>query len=108
LKEGDAVVIYNEYRKGKKTGNKLITVTIPNRFFFACEPGLIKPAELPDYCGLVYITKERKKVDGFTEMKSAPLIHRERADERIYKRVATILSHRIIYGCSSIHINTLN
>jgi hypothetical protein len=95
LKDGISFKIYDEWKKGRKTGNKEKHVLIPNRFFFACEPGLIDPSELPEYCGLVYI-KDGELID----IKNAKLIHKEKANQRIYKRIASALSQRMIYGCS--------
>lgn len=95
LKERDAVRMYSKYVNGKRTAETEMHIHLPNRFFFACEPGLISPQELPEYCGLVYIT-----ANGLEEVKVAKLLHRNKATELIYKRVATILSQRIIYGCS--------
>jgi len=95
LLNGEAIYIYDEWKRGYKTGGEITRIIIPNRFFFVCEINMIKPEELPDYCGLVYIEKEN-----FIEVKPAKLIHRIKADEKIYKRIASVLSQRIIFGCS--------
>ena len=100
LSERSAVKKYNVYIKGKKTEKLTTHILIPNKYFFVCEKHLISPREIPEYCGLIYIDKNREKKDQFLEIVSAPLLHREKANERIYQRVATILSQRIIYGCS--------
>ena len=88
---------YDVWKKGKRTDEKETFIIIPNRFYFACEEGLIKPEELPEYAGLVYIDPT---INQFTEKKNAPLLHKLKANEQIYQRVSNILSQRIIYGCS--------
>ena len=108
LKESDAIVTYNDWKSisfssGQNTGGKITYVKIPNRFFFVCESGLISPEELPDYCGLVYVSMVKaggRDYPQFEEVKSAKLLHRHKATTVIYKRIATILSQRVIYGCS--------
>jgi len=95
LKKRDAIHIYDEWKYGKRTGCTYEAILIPNRYFFACEPGLIKAEEVPEYSGLVYIDKI-----GITEQKCAPLLHKHKANQAIYERVANVLSQRIIYGCS--------
>lgn len=95
LKQGTAVHIYDEWKNGRKTGNQTVHISLPNKYYFACELGLIKPEELPDYCGLVYLSK-----GSYTEIKPAKFIHKNKADLRIYMRISTILSQRNIYGCS--------
>ena len=96
LNNGNPIRTYDEWKKGRKTGNQYTELVMPNRFYFACEPELIKPDELPEYCGLVYIS------DTYTEIKPAKLLHHFNATEKIYKRCATILSERVVYGCSHV------
>lgn len=88
---------YNIWKKGKKTDEMEEVILIPNRFYFVCPEGLIKPDELPVYAGLIYVNEE-----GIfpKEVKKAPLLHRKKANIHVYERVANILSQRIIYGCS--------
>ena len=88
---------------------------ISNRYYYVCEEGLIKPEEVPEYAGLIYVYSELKYVSGdilpgcMEEIKPAPLLHRERASTEIYTRVAKILSNRMVYGCSYMkyHYNKL-
>ena len=94
LSERDSTHTYDIWKKGKRTEEKEIRILIPNRYYFVCETGLIKAEDIPEYAGLIYISNE------FNEIKPAPLLHRLKANEQIYQRVANILSQRIIYGCS--------
>lgn len=95
LKSRDAVQIYDERVKGKRTGNTYESISIPNRFYYVCEDGLISIGDIPEYAGLLYI-RDGKLV----EQKSAPMLHKNKANERVYARISTMLSERIIYGCS--------
>jgi len=91
-----AIKVYDEWKNGKRTGGTYELILIPNRYFFACPEGLIRPGELPDYAGLAWIS-----ADGDVKIqKDAKLLHRHKANERIYERVAAILSQRMLYGCS--------
>ena len=97
LRTRNAVHVYDEWKNGKRTGETYECVYIANRYFFVCPAGLIKPEEIPEYAGLIYVDKQWSCPK---EMKPAKLLHRNKANTRIYKRVATILSQRIIFGCS--------
>lgn len=97
FKERKAIHIYDEWKKGKKTGNRFERILIPNRFFFVCEDNLISKDEVPEYAGLIYVNPQTQTT---LEVKSAPLLHRNKANTEIYERIATVLSQRIIYGCS--------
>jgi hypothetical protein len=95
LKDRKAIHVYDEWKNGKKTGNSYERILIPNRYYFVCEDGLIAPNEVPEYAGLLYIEK-----GCLLEKKPAKLLHKNKANTEIYERVATVLSQRIIYGCS--------
>ena len=93
----DSIRTYTEWDRGKQTGNTYNCILIPNRYFFVCEEGLIKPEEVPDYAGLIYVNKDL----GYPkEIKRARLLHKHKVNSRIYERVATMLSRRMLYGCS--------
>lgn len=100
LKEKSATKTYNIYVKGKRTDDTITHIIIPNRYYFACEKHLISLREIPEYCGLIYIDNKKPVEEKYMEIKSAPLLHRNKANEIIYKRIANILSQRIIFGCS--------
>ena len=97
LKTKNAIHTYNEYKNGKKTGNDVEIIQIPNRYFFVCVDGLLRKEEMPEYAGLITIDP---KINYLQEIKSAPLLHRNKANILIYERVSTVLSQRILYGCS--------
>lgn len=78
---------------------------IPNRFYYCCPDGLIKPEEVPEYAGLIYasgfILKEEKEVHYDIQIiKKAPLIHKEKAESGLVFRMCHTLSVRSVYGCS--------
>ena len=96
LKNRNAIKLYDEWKNGKRTGEQYENIKIPNRYFFVCQVGLIQPSEIPEYAGLIYIINNNE----FSEVKSAKLLHRNKANIRVYQRVATILSQRMVFGCS--------
>ncbi len=96
LKNKKAIHKFKEWVNGKKTNNDIVHIIIPNRFYYVCIDGLIKPDEVPEYAGLYYITK----FNSLKEVKKAPLLHRNKANIHLYQRIASILSQRILYGCS--------
>lgn len=50
-------------------------IKCPNQLYFACPDGLIKPEEVPEYAGLLYLQ------NGYIEMiKKAPYIHKRKQD----------------------------
>ena len=97
LKNRDALKVYDEWKNGQRTGEKYISILIPNRYFIVCTKGLISPDEVPEYAGLISVSPNNRCP---IEIKPAKLLHRNKANSRIYERVATILSQRIIFGCS--------
>jgi hypothetical protein len=90
----DAVRVYNEWIKGRRTETKIECIKIPNRFFFVCNKGLIKPEEIPEYAGLIYISN-----GVMLEQKPAKLIHKTKANIGVYKSIATKMSYRMACGC---------
>lgn len=48
------------------------SIKCPNQLYFACPEGLIKPEEVPDYAGLIYIS------DYANVIKKAPYIHKRK------------------------------
>jgi hypothetical protein len=94
--EGDAIWIYDEWKKGKRTGNKVKQMSLPNRFYYVCEEGMILPEEVPQYAGLLYVIPPKE----IQEIKPSKILHKNKADIAIYKRIAIILSQRNVFGCS--------
>lgn len=95
LSSKEAVHTYAKWYKGKKTGETYDQICLPNRFYYACPKGLIDVSELPEYAGLIYIDNGK-----YVEVKPAPLLHKHKANEVIYKNIATILSQRVEWGCA--------
>lgn len=96
LSTRDAVHTLDKWKKGRRTNEAYDLICLPNRFYYACPYALITETELPDYAGLVYIDDHNK----YIEIVSAPLLHHHKADETIYKNIATILSQRNAWGCA--------
>jgi hypothetical protein len=48
------------------------SIKCPNQLYYACPEGLIKPEEVPDYAGLIYISHYAKVI------KKAPYIHKRK------------------------------
>ncbi len=61
-----------------------------NRFFFVVPQNLIKVEEIPAYAGLIYFLEDRR----FHLIKNAPLIHKNKVKDNIYKQLAHSLSFR--------------
>ena len=93
LNTGECAHNYDEWKNGKKTGRQIRRIGAANRFYFACEPGLLTKEDMPSYAGLVYIENGELR-----EIKSAPFIHKEKANDYIYARIATILCERCTWG----------
>lgn len=49
-------------------------INCPNQLYFACPVGLIKPEEVPDYAGLLYVDSS------ITMVKKAPYLHKRKQD----------------------------
>ena len=95
LKERKALHTYKRWERGKMTDETYDIINLPNRFYYVCPAGLIGLSEIPDYAGLIYISDAGLCV----EIKLAPILHHHKANEAIYRNVATILSERNIWGC---------
>ena len=80
----------NEYGESKhetlKNGNRC------NRFIFVTPKGLIKKHEIPEYCGLMEFHF------GFTMIKNAPLLHKEKIQQERFKGIAQKASIREHYA----------
>lgn len=68
----------------------------PNHFYYVCREGLIKDTEVPEYAGLIYVTDSGIKVQ-----KKAPKLHSFKANDKLIRAVAKLLSARFVFGgCS--------
>ncbi len=52
----------------------------PNKFYFACPEGMVKPEEVPSYAGLIYLPHEYSTSAPCYEAKKAPFMHKHRKD----------------------------
>lgn len=67
----------------------------PNRFYYVCPENLIKLEEIPVYAGLIYYK------DGLLiEIKTAPLLHKEKAPDEVIFKMCSVLSARAAIGGS--------
>lgn len=77
----------------------------PNKYFFVCPSGLIKPTEVPDHAGLIYVDAFTLNDSGrrhfeISVVKDAPYIHREKATVELLVRMCQSLTQRMIFGCA--------
>lgn len=93
------------FKKQTQGNLPVLASSIPNKFYYACPKGLIKPQEVPEYAGLIYFTKfhlkgsEQPYIE-FSYERKAPYIHRGKPEESIYKLIASSLCSRMILGCA--------
>lgn len=66
-----------------------------NKFWFVVPENLITLDEIPEYAGLIYINENSLSI-----IKNAPRLHKYKATEELYKRIAHNLMNKLIYGCS--------
>lgn len=66
-----------------------------NYFYYVCVENLIKPSEIPDYAGLIYIVSNKPKV-----IVKAKRLHNYKVTDRIRQSVARVLSIRTVFGSS--------
>ena len=65
----------------------------PSRFFYLMPENLVAPTELPAWAGLIYFTEtfgprgDNNAYLRFRETVKAPVLHREKVQDRIYSRV---------------------
>lgn len=94
----------DEYRHGIRIKNK---IKIPNRYYFACEKDLIPIEKIPKYAGLFYISRFEWAENCFNYIydivKRAPLLHKEKADDMLWRAIANTLSQRMVTGSSYIY-----
>lgn len=64
-----------------------------NYFFFACQKGLIKLEEIPEYAGLIYVDGEQVEI-----IKKAPRLSKIKVTPDLIRSIACSLSDKCIYG----------
>lgn len=68
----------------------------PNHFYYVCRKDLIKPSEVPEYAGLIYVLNNNIEIQ-----KKAPKLHSYKANFKLKEAIALLLSTRFVYGgCS--------
>lgn len=70
--------------------NGMVACPRPNYFWYCCPKGLIKPEEVPEYAGLMYITGSYYQND----VKKPPLLHKDTYDPRWIERLLTAINFR--------------
>lgn len=66
---------------------------IPQRFYYAVPEGLITLDEIPDYAGLIYVSKTGK----LTTIRKAPWIHRQKPERELIWDLATLACQRTAF-----------
>lgn len=66
----------------------------PNRFYYACPSNLIRIDEIPAYVGLIYVCDDNVCMI----VKDAPLLHKNKADDKLIIGMLTQLTEKSIYG----------
>ncbi len=66
-----------------------------NKFWFVVPEDLITLDEIPEYAGLIYVNENYLSI-----IKEAPRLHKYKATEELYKKIAHNLMNKFIYGCS--------
>jgi hypothetical protein len=68
----------------------------PNHFYYVCREGLIQASEVPEYSGLIWIVGDKIEVK-----KKASKLHSFKANDKLVRAVAKLLSARFVFGgCS--------
>jgi hypothetical protein len=82
------------YLKGKINAAGLVEVDRPNYFTYCCPPDVIKPEEVPEYAGLMYITGNYFQ----TDIKRPKLLHKKTYDKKLEDKICLALMYRY-WGC---------
>ena len=69
---------------------------VPNHFYYVCVEGLIKPEEVPEYAGLIWVMSNKT----LKLVKKAQKLHSYKITAQMVWNIATTLSARAKYGCS--------
>jgi len=66
-----------------------------NNYWFVMPKNMIDIKEMPEYAGLIYMNENSLSI-----IKLAPRLHKYKATEALYKKIAHNLMNKIIYGGS--------
>lgn len=84
------------WKDGEKV-NEQTWFQIPNYFTYLCPAGMIKPEEVPEYAGLLYISED---CTTFEWIKKSPKLHDVRADLTLIRSISHNLTCKFIFGGS--------
>ncbi len=88
---------YNAWKKGKRTGEKIVVAHLPNYFTFVTPNNLVKLEEIPAYAGLLYVSDDFSTLEW---VRKPPKIHDHKIDEAMIRKLAHQLSCKFIFGGS--------
>ena len=72
--------------------------SLPNHFIYVVPKDMVKPTEIPEYAGLIYVEGDNIEI-----IKKAPKLHNFKANETLIRTVCSLLSTRTLFGgCSYI------
>lgn len=64
----------------------------PNYFWYTCPVDLIKPDEIKDYQGLIYVNEDRS----VNIIKQAKRIQSKKCNKKVYRRMVRSLSYKLL------------
>lgn len=82
----------HEQLKNRISGSRL---SIPQRFCYACPKDMINVFEVPEYAGLLWVDE----AGNVSVEKGAPMLHKEKATEKLMIRLLENLTSKIVWRC---------
>ncbi|GJQ43749.1 MAG: hypothetical protein JETCAE03_32470 [Ignavibacteriaceae bacterium] len=74
----------------------------PNYFYYAVPSKLISVEDIPEYAGLIYVKYSDNYMGWDVDIiKEAPKLHKEKANEKLYKSILRNLSCKQVFNCKS-------
>jgi hypothetical protein len=82
---------HEKLKKAYASKNKSEDYNVPNKFFYACPPGIIDKKDVPQYAGLIEVNEFKVRI-----VKSAPILHKVKYNpaqffDRLYIRLREFL-----------------
>ncbi len=78
---------------GAHTYGKTSMYGIPNRFYYVCPSGLLKPNDMFNYSGLIYVDES----GNLETIVKAPLIHNQKCGPKLLEKLAHSLTIKLVY-----------
>lgn len=105
ISRSDFKADFKKKRKHDRLQNpsKYRTQCIPNKFYYVCPEGLIKPEEVPEYAGLIYVSAIKylgREEFTINYIKQARYIHKEKPDPKLIVAVTKAAVAKMIFGKS--------